>query len=227
MSWHWRAMSSQWGFQNLLQGLVPSELTAYLSVFNLFLTQWITAILSKEWQRDNFDPHKPLNLGFTNIWDLCSNFVEVTLSLNQTLLKFLLYARQTCMTQFPCEGLSSFNLKRSYYSYAWSCSLCERRTSFYMWFTYMDSHLGFWLALLHSVSYFFVFCRSTSLSLCTVFDSISPNIDEVLLINPSANVLSLGTLTSIIRTDLPILVELIDLMNSVIISLHQMTYSNG
>ena len=30
------------------------------------------------------------------------------------------------------------------------------------------------------------------MSLCTVFDSISPNIDEVLLINPSANVFVLG-----------------------------------
>ena len=35
--------------------------------------------------------------------------------------------------------------------------------------------------------------------------------------------LSLETLTSIIRTDLPILVELIDLVNSVIIFLSQMT----
>ena len=34
--------------------------------------------------------------------------------------------------------------------------------------------------------------------MCTVFDSISFNIDEVRLINPSANVLSLETLTCII-----------------------------
>ena len=32
--------------------------------------------------------------------------------------------------QFLCERLSSFNPKRFYYSYAWSCSLCEERTSF-------------------------------------------------------------------------------------------------
>ena len=44
--------------------------------------------------------------------------------------------------------------------------------------------------------------------------SISPNIDEVRSINPSANVLSLETLTSIIRTGSPILVELIDLVNT-------------
>ena len=32
-------MSSQWGSQKLVQGLVSDELTAYLSVFDLFLTQ--------------------------------------------------------------------------------------------------------------------------------------------------------------------------------------------
>ena len=48
-----------------------------------------------------------------------------------------------------------------------------------------DSYLCFWLALLHSVSYFFFLYWSPSLSLFTVFDSISSNIDEVLSINPS------------------------------------------
>ena len=40
-------LSSQWGSQKLLKGLVSHELTAYLSLLNLFLTQWIMAILSK------------------------------------------------------------------------------------------------------------------------------------------------------------------------------------
>ena len=78
-----------------------------------------------------------------------------------------------------------------------------------------DSYLCFRLALLHSVSYFFFLYRSPSSSLCMVFDSISYNIDEVLSINPSANVFVFG--------DLPILVELIDLGNSVIIFLSQIT----
>ena len=52
--------------------------------------------------------------------------------------------------------------------------------------------LCFRLALLHSVSYFFFLYRSPSSSLCTVFYSISSNIDEVLLINPSANVFVFG-----------------------------------
>ena len=54
-----------------------------------------------------------------------------------------------------------------------------------------DSYLCFQLALLHPVFYFFFLYQSPS-SLCTVFDSISSNIDEVLSINPSANVFVFG-----------------------------------
>ena len=47
-------------------------------------------------------------------------------------------------------------------------------------------------SLLHSVSYFFFLYRSFSSSLCTVFDYISSNIDQIFLINPSANVFVFG-----------------------------------
>ena len=55
-----------------------------------------------------------------------------------------------------------------------------------------DSYLCFRLALFHSVSYFFVLYQPPSSSLCTVFDPISSNTDEVLSINPSANVFVFG-----------------------------------
>ena len=55
-----------------------------------------------------------------------------------------------------------------------------------------DSYLCFWLDLLVSLSYFFFLYQSSFLSLYTVFDSISSNIDQVLLINPSANIFVLG-----------------------------------
>ena len=42
------------------------------------------------------------------------------------------------------------------------------------------------------MSYFFFLYRSPSSALCTVFDSISSNIDEVLSIDPSANVFVFG-----------------------------------
>ena len=54
------------------------------------------------------------------------------------------------------------------------------------------SYLCFWLLLCHSVSYLFFLYWSPSSSLCIVFDSVSSNIDEVLSINPSANVFVFG-----------------------------------
>ena len=58
--------------------------------------------------------------------------------------------------------------------------------------TSAHSYLCFKLALPNSVSYFFFLYRSPFSSLCTVFDSISSNIDEVLFINPFANVFVFG-----------------------------------
>ena len=53
------------------------------------------------------------------------------------------------------------------------------------------------------------------------FSFISFNIDEVFSIKPSHNAFCLETLTCSIRTGLPVLVELIDLVNSVIIFVYQ------
>ena len=46
--------------------------------------------------------------------------------------------------------------------------------------------------LFHLVPYFFFLYLSPSLSLYTVFDPVSSNIDEVSSINPSANVFVFG-----------------------------------
>ena len=59
-------MGSQCESQKLLQGLVPHELTAFLSVFDLFLTHKMT-ILSKGHNPDNFESHNSLKLSFTDI----------------------------------------------------------------------------------------------------------------------------------------------------------------
>ena len=55
-----------------------------------------------------------------------------------------------------------------------------------------DSYLYFRVTLLHSVFYFFFLYQSPSSSLCMIFVSISSNIDEFLLINPSDNVFVFG-----------------------------------
>ena len=59
---------------------------------------WIMAILPKACRPDNFELYNSLNLTFANIQGLSSNFVIVNLSLNQTLLTFLLCVRLTWMT---------------------------------------------------------------------------------------------------------------------------------
>ena len=79
-----------------------------------------------------------------------------------------------------------------------------------------DSYLSFLLTLLHSVLLLFLL-SITFFVLCTFFYSLLSNVDEVLLINHLLMCLYLETLTSIIQTGLSILVELMDLVNSVII----------
>ena len=94
-----RQMSSQWGSQKLLHGLVSHELTAYLSVFNL-------SKLNKLWPY--YQEHvNQIILNRTTLWSLALRIFEafvwilliVNLSLNETLLTFLLCVRQTWMTQ--------------------------------------------------------------------------------------------------------------------------------
>ena len=60
--------------QKLLQGLVSHELTAYLSIFNLF--KLIMTILSKACNPDNFELHNSLKPSFTNNRGLRWNFVD-------------------------------------------------------------------------------------------------------------------------------------------------------
>ena len=101
-------------------------------------------------------------------------------------------------TQFGVDMLSPFeiNERRTTLKYSCACShtLCEGKTSFCMGLISrtLCRFLCFQLASLHSVSYFFFLYRSPFLSLCTVSNSISFNIDQVLSINPSANAFVFG-----------------------------------
>ena len=127
--------------------------------------------------------------------------------------------------QFLCEGLSFFDPKRFYHLHAWSCSLCERRTSFCT--EIISRKLGrflcFQLALLHSVSYLFFRYWSPSLLLCEAFDSSSFNIDRVLTINPSANVFVYADFNIHHKDCLSYSGGTDRLVNSVMISLFQTT----
>ena len=100
---HLLQWSSQWGWQKLLLGLVPHELTVCFSIFNLFK-------LNELWQY--YQKHiKQIILNHTTLWSLALQIFEafiqilliVNLSLNQTLQTFLVCVSQTWMTQLILE----------------------------------------------------------------------------------------------------------------------------
>ena len=121
----------------------------------------------------------------------------MNLSLNQTLLTFLLYVRQTWMTQLIL-AISLWEViflypEKIWYSYAWSRSLREGRSSFCseLISRKLCRFLLIFSTCFTSLSVLLLFPLSMT-SLCTVLDSFSSNIDEVLSINPSANVFVFG-----------------------------------
>ena len=159
------------------------------------------AILSKACKSNNFESHNSQKLSFANVRDLRSNFVDCEFFLesdspdilvlcetnldnsidsgNFSVRDYLPLIRKDSSTHM--HGLAAY--VQEGLPFALDLSL-ENSADFYLCFR---------LALLHSVAYFFFLYRSPSSSLCTVFDSISSNIHEVLSIKPSANFLSLET----------------------------------
>ena len=159
------------------------------------------AILSKACKPDNFEWHNSVNLSFTNIRGLCSNFVNSEIFPWMKLSPDIL---ALCETNLDHSILAIF-FSRGYFPLIWKGSSTHmhglavyvKQGLPFAWDLSLQnsagSYLRFWLALLHSVSYFFFLYRSPSSSLCLVFDSISSDIDEVLLLNPSAYVFVFGS----------------------------------
>ena len=158
------------------------------------------AILSKGCKPDNLEPQNSLKLSFMNIRDLHSNFAECESFLESNSPDIF----AICETNLD-DSIESGNFSvRDYLPLLQRDSITPMHgfaVSVKEGLPFVrdlslknspDSSLRFRLALLYSVSYFFFLCRSPSSSLCTVFDSISSNIDEVLSINPSANVFVFG-----------------------------------
>ena len=157
-------------------------------------------ILSKACKPDNFELHNSLKFRFTNIRGLRSNFADCESFLESNSPDIL----ALCETN-PDDSIDSGSFSvRGYLpiirkdsgthmhglgvfvkeGLPFSRDLSLEKSA--------DSYLSFRLALLHSVSYFFFLYRSPSSALCTAFNSISSNIDEVLSINPSANIFVFG-----------------------------------
>ena len=161
------------------------------------------AILSKACKLDNFESHNSLKLSFTNIRGLRSNFVDCESFLESNSPDILALCETnlddlTDSGNFSVRGYLPLIRKDS------STHMCGLAVYVKEGLPFArdlslensaaDSYLCFRLALLHSVSY------SPFSSLCTVFDSISSSIDEVLSINPSANVFVFGDFNVHIRT---------------------------
>ena len=134
------------------------EVTTYLSVFNLFLTQRIMAILSKICKPDNFEQYNFLKLSFMNIPDICSNFVEKGSFLDSN-SPDILVLRWTSLDDSIDSGSVSV---KGYLPLMWKDSI-----------THMHSLTSF-----SSINHL---CRYAQF-----FHSISSDIDAFLSINPFA-----------------------------------------
>ena len=123
------------------------------------------ALLSKGCKPGNFQLHNCLKLSFNNIWGLHSNFVDCKSFLDLNSLEILTPCEPNLDDSIDsanlCEVLSSFNQKDSAnhmdglavyvkvgLPFTWDLSL-ENAENTYLYFR---------LALLHSVSYFFLLC---------------------------------------------------------------------
>ena len=160
----------------------------------------LMGILSKACEPDNFESLNSLKPNFTNIQRLCWNFFDCESFLESNSPDIL----GLCEKNLD-DSIDSGNFSvGGYLPLIWK----DSSTHMHGLAVYVkeglpfardlslensaDSYLCFRLALLHSVSYFFFLYRSPSSALCTVFDSTSSNIDEVLSINPSANAFFFG-----------------------------------
>ena len=151
-------------------------------------------ILSKACKPDNFESHNSLKLSFTNIRGLRSKFADCESFLESNSPDILALCETTLddstdSGNFSVRGYLPLIRKDSGTHMHGLAVYVKEGLPFARHLSLensADSYLCFRLALLHSVSYFFFLYRSSSAALCTVFDSISSNIDEVLSINPSA-----------------------------------------
>ena len=148
-------------------------------------------ILSKACKTDNFESYNSLKLSFTNIRGLRLNFVDCESFLESNSPDILALcetnlddSKDSSAHMHGLEGKTSF-LKEGL-PFEWNLSLensylclCRFLLMFSTGFTSLSVSLLFPLSV-------------TLFILCLVFDSISSNMDEILSINPSANVFVFG-----------------------------------
>ena len=148
---------------------------------------------------DNFEPYNFEKLSFTNIRGLRPNFAECE-SFFESNSPDILTLYETNFDDSIDSGYFSMKvylplIRKNYITHTHVLVVYVKEGLHLARDLSLEnsahSYLCFELASLQSVSYFFSFYQSP-LSLCTVFDSILSIIDEVLSINPSANVFVFG-----------------------------------
>ena len=141
---------------------------------------------------DNFEAQNSLKLSLTNIQCLSSNFAECESFFESNFSDILALCEINSTDSgnfyvkvfFPLICMALQVYVKEGLPFAWDLSVAKSA----------ESYLCFRMALLFSAIYFFFFYQSFSLLLHMVFHAISSNIDEVLSINPSANVIVFGDL---------------------------------
>ena len=147
-------------------------------------------ILSKRRKPDNFEFHNSLMLGFINIWVLPSDFLGCKFFLDLNSLDILALCETNLFDSIDSYSLSMMGylplIRKDSTTHKYGLAVYVKEGLPFAFDLPLenssDSYLCFWLALLHLVSYFFFLYLSTCSPLCTYFDLISSNIDEVLWI---------------------------------------------
>ena len=146
------------------------------------------AILPKTRKSDNFELHNSQNGSFMNVWGLRSIFFDSESFLESKSPDILVLCetnldRLIDSGNFSVRGYLPLIQKDSSTHMHGLTVYVKKALPFAQDLsleTSADSYLLFWLALLHSVLYFFFPYPSPSLPLGSFFDSISSNIDEAL-----------------------------------------------
>ena len=158
-------MSSQWGLQKSLRGLVSHEHTAYLAVFELFLTQWIM-VISKVCKSYSLN-HLILRNVALQIFEV---LIQILLNVNLFLSKF---SWHSCSMWDKLEWLNWFGnfsvrgylplIQNDFVTRMHGLAVyLKERLRFAQDLSVensTDSYLRFWLALRYLFSYFFFLNR--------------------------------------------------------------------
>ena len=141
------------------------------------------AIISKGCKPDNFETHSPLKLSFTNICGLHSNFIECQSFLESNSPDILALCERNLdgsidSGNFSVKGYLPL-IGKDYITHMHGVAIYVKEGLPFAWGSSSEDcrFLLMFTTGFASLSVFFFFYQSPSSSICTVFDSISSNIE--------------------------------------------------